>query len=243
MIEQRLKSVKRPETKERIQEMFVSVARRYDLANSLMSFGQHYPWKRVAVKETEIKEGGHALDVCAGTCDLAIMEAKIVGSKGKVTAVDFTPDMLAVGEYKINKAGLSGTVECKIGDAHELPLEDNQYDSATIGTAVRHLDVEKAFSEIYRVLKPGGKFATVEFFQPPNRIMRSLYNFYSYYIMPKIGVLATGDKTGVYDYLPDSIRVFYTPEEFQAIMDKVGFKNTYFKRLTFGIACIHVGQK
>lgn len=243
MIEERLKTVKRPETKERIQEMFVSVAQKYDLANTLMSFGRHYPWKEYAVKVTNLKPGYKALDVCAGTCDLAIYEAKIVGTEGKVTAVDFTPDMLAVGEYKINKAGLGDIVECKVGDAHDLPVGDNEYDAATIATAVRHLDIEKAFSEIYRALKPGGRFAMLEFYQPPNPAFRKIYDIYSYYIMPKLGVLVTKDRTGVYEYLPDSIRLFYTPEEIIGIMEKVGFKNCAFKGLTFGIAGVHSGQK
>lgn len=243
MIEERLKTVKRPESKERIQEMFVSVAQRYDLANTLMSFGRHYPWKDYAVKVTGLKTGSKALDICAGTCDLAIAQARIVGKEGKVTAVDFTPDMLAVGEYKVNKAGLSDIVECKIGDAHDLPVGDGEYDAATIATAVRHLDVEKAFSEIYRALKPGGKFAMLEFYQPTNPAFRKIYDLYSYYLMPKLGVLVTRDKTGVYEYLPDSIRLFYSPEEIIGIMEKVGFKNCAFKPLTFGIAGVHSGQK
>lgn len=243
MIEERLKSVKRPETKERIQEMFVSVAQKYDLANTLISFGRHYPWKRIAIKEIDLQPGGRAIDICAGTCDLAISQARIVGAEGKVTAVDFTPDMLAVGEYKVSKEGLGDIVECVVGDAHDLPVGDNEYDAATIATAVRHLDVEKAFSEIYRVLKPGGKFAMLEFYQPPNPVFRKFYDVYSYHIMPKLGVLVTRDKTGVYEYLPDSIRLFFTPEEIIGIMEKVGFKNSRFIPLTFGIAGVHVGQK
>lgn len=240
---QGLERVKRPETKERIQEMFVSVAHRYDLANTLMSFGLHYSWKRFTVGQAGVKKGDRVLDVCAGTCDLAITEAKIVGDGGKVVAVDFTADMLAVGEYKISKAGLAHRVECKLGDAHNLPLNDNDFNAVTIATATRHLDVEKAFKEMYRVLKPGGKVACLDFFQPPNPVFRRLYDFYSYWILPKIGVLATGDKTGVYRYLPDSIRVFHSPDKFKELMEKVGFKNVHYKRLAFGIVCVHVGEK
>lgn len=243
MIKKRLESIKRPESKQKIQEMFVSVARRYDITNTLISFGFHYSWKRYTVGATKVKRGDKALDVCAGTCDLAIIHAKIAGPEGRVTAVDFTPAMLDVGEYKIKKAGFNGSVECVVSDAHDLPVGDETFDVATIATATRHLNLEKALSEIYRALKPGGRFASLDFFQPPNPVFRRLYDFYSYYILPRVGRLMTGDKTGVYEYLPDSIRVFYTPEQFKEVMEKVGFKNVTYKPLTGGIAYVHSGRK
>lgn len=243
MIEERLKGVKRPEAKEKIQEMFESCAKRYDLANSLMSFGRHYAWKKIAVAKTGIKKGDKALDLCAGTCDLAITEAKIVGDSGHVTAVDFTQGMLDVGKYKVDKFGLGDRVDFVLGDVHNLPLPDNTFDTLTIATATRHLDLDIAFKEMNRVLKPGGRMTCLEFFLPPNPVFAKLYNFYSYAIMPKIGVIVTGDKTGVYEYLPDSIRVFYTPDEFKQKMETAGFQNVKYDRMTFGIVCIHSGEK
>src|SRR3989304_5023728 len=100
----------RPEPEDRVQAMFTSVARRYDLANTLMSFGMHYAWKRFAADETKLKEGGRALDVCAGTCDIAVLLAQKVGPTGQVVALDFNDDMLAVGREKIKKAGLDDRV-------------------------------------------------------------------------------------------------------------------------------------
>jgi demethylmenaquinone methyltransferase/2-methoxy-6-polyprenyl-1,4-benzoquinol methylase len=240
---ERLKSVKRPETRERIQEMFSSIAARYDIANTLVSFGRHYYWKRLTVTKADVKTGDKVLDLCAGTCDLAIMEAKIVGNSGRVTAVDFTLEMLDVGKHKAEKAGLADKIEFMIGDAHKLPFSDNVFDGLTIATATRHLDLDIAFREMYRVLKPGGKISCLDFFIPPNKLFKSLYDFYSYSIMRRAGIFITKDKTGIYDYFPDTIRVFLTPDEFKEKMEKAGFKNVKYQRLTGGIVCIHTGDK
>lgn len=223
--------------------MFSSVAKRYDLANSLMSLGQHYRWKRYAASQTGLKPGDTALDVCAGTNDMAILMARMVGSKGAVTALDFTEDMLEAGKYKAGKAGLSERITNVVGDAHELPFNGTQFNAVTIAVASRHLHLDKALSEFHRVLKPGGHFVCLEFFLPPNPVFRRLYDLYSYTLMPRLGTWATGDKTGVYRYLPDSIRVFPTPQKFLDIMRSVGFKNVRFSRLSGGVVCVHVGEK
>lgn len=240
---EKLSDVKRPESPEKIQAMFSSVAKHYDLANSLMSFGLHYRWKRFAVQQTGLREGDTALDVCSGTHDIAILLAKIVGPRGAVTALDFNADMLEVGKYKVAKEGLTDRITSIVGDAHELPFPDSQFNAVTIAVASRHLHLERAISEFSRVLKPGGRFVCLEFFQPPNPLFRRLYNVYSYSLMPRVGTLVTGDKTGVYHYLPDSIRVFPTPERFRDIIAAAGLTNTRFDRLTGGVVCVHVGEK
>lgn len=243
MLDERLQGVKRPETPKKVQDFFTSVAKRYDLANSLMSFGLHYSWKRKAVKEAGVKEGMQVLDICSGTNDVAILEAKIVGEKGHVTALDWNEAMQAAGRFKVDKFGLTDRVTNVIGDAEKLPFEDNTFDRATVAVASRHLNIDKHFQEMYRVLKPGGRGVCVDFFQPPNPLFRRLYNFYSYAIMPKIGTWVTGDKTGVYDYLPDSIRVYYTPEDFSKEMKNAGFKDVKYYPITQGIVYVHAGNK
>ncbi|HEX21298.1 MAG TPA: ubiquinone/menaquinone biosynthesis methyltransferase [Actinobacteria bacterium] len=243
MLDERLQGVKRPETPKKVQDFFTSVAKRYDLANSLMSFGMHYSWKRKAVKEAGVKEGMKVLDICSGTNDVAIIEAKIVGDGGHITALDWNEAMQAAGQFKIDKFGLSDRITNVIGDAEKLPFEDNTFDRATVAVASRHLNIDKHFQEMYRVLKPGGRGVCVDFFQPPNPLFGRLYNFYSYAIMPKIGTWITGDKTGVYDYLPDSIRVYYTPEDFSKEMIGAGFKDVKYYPLTQGIVYVHAGNK
>jgi len=243
MLDERLQGVKRPETPEKVQDFFTSVAKRYDLANSLMSFGMHYSWKRKAVKEAGVKAGMQVLDICSGTNDVALIEAKIVGDEGHVTALDWNEAMQAAGQFKVDKFGMTARITNIIGDAEKLPFEDNTFDRATVAVASRHLNIDKHFQEMYRVLKPGGRGVCVDFFQPPNPLFRRLYNFYSYAIMPKIGTWVTGDKTGVYDYLPDSIRVYYTPEDFSKEMKNAGFKDVKYYPLTQGIVYVHAGNK
>lgn len=238
-----LKEVKRPETEERVQFFFSSVAKRYDLANTLMSFGQHYPWKRVAAKVVEPKEGQVGIDICAGTNDIAILLARKVGPAGKVYALDFNKEMQEVGLFKAKKQGLDKIIENIHGDAEKLPFSDNSFDFLTIGTAARHLRAPEALAEWYWVLKPGAKMSCLEFYSPPNRLWRALYNWYSYNILPKIGALATRDKSGVYNYLPDSIRVWYTEERYKELMEEAGFIDCQYVRLSGGIACVHWGTK
>lgn len=243
MLDERLDEVKRPEAPEKVQAFFTSVAKRYDLANTLMSFGTHYSWKRKAVKAADVKEGMNMVDICAGTADVALMLAKAAGPNGHVTAVDWNEAMLEVGQHKIDKQRLSDRITTKVGDAEALPLEDNTYDRATVAVASRHLNIDKHFQEMYRVLKPGGRGLCLDMFQPPNRMFRKLYDTYSYTMMPRIATWVTRDKTGVYDYLPDSIRVYYTPEDFATEMKNAGFKDVKFWPLCKGIAYIHTGVK
>lgn len=233
----------RPESEEKVQAMFSSVAKRYDIANTLISFGMHYPWKYRTIEVAGTKEGSNVLDVCAGTCDLGILHAKKAGSTGKVTAFDFNKAMLDVGRYKVEKHGLLDRFEFVQGNAEDIKLPDNTYDIVTIGVASRHLDAKKAFAEIYRVLKPGGKFVCLDFFEPPNPVFAKLYAFYSMRILPWIGTFITRDKTGVYYYLRKSIDLFFSPEQYAEIIEGVGFKDVKFERMSGGIVCIHSGVK
>lgn len=243
MLDEKLKDVKRPESPEKVQAFFTSVAKRYDLANTLMSFGFHYGWKRKAVEEADVKEGMNVLDICAGTNDVAIMLAEKVGPTGHVTAVDWNREMQEVGQFKVDRFGLSDRITNVIGDAEDLPLEDNTFDRATVAVASRHLNIDKHFQEMYRVLKPGGRGVCLDFFQPPNPVFRRLYDVYSYTLMPRIATWVTRDKTGVYDYLPDSIRVYYRPQDFSQEMKNAGFKNVKYYPLCKGIVYIHAGDK
>lgn len=242
-LDERLEQVKRPETEERVQAFFTSVAKRYDLANSLMSFGTHYGWKRKAVREVNPQPGDNCVDVCTGTNDVAIMLAKIVGPKGHVTGVDWNQDMLDVGQFKIDKFGMSKLITNVRGDAEALPLEDNTFERATVTVASRHLNIDKHFQEMYRVLKPGGRAVCLDFFEPPNPVFRKVYEIYSYSVMPRIATMVTRDKTGVYDYLPDSIRVYYKPEKFADEMKAAGFKNVKYYPVQWGICYIFSGDK
>lgn len=239
----RLKHIKRPETEERVQAFFSSVAGLYDIANSVISLGTHYRWKRKAVQEANPQPGDKCLDICTGTNDVAIMLANEIGPTGHVTGVDWSTDMIAVGDIKIAKQGLANRITNVVGDAEALPFSDNEFNRATVAVASRHLRIPKHLSEMYRVLKPGGRAVVLDFFEPPNPVFRNLYFLYALKIMPHIGNLITKDKTGVYTYLPNSVRVYYRPADFALEMEKAGFKNVKHYPLTGGVVYIHAGDK
>ena len=226
-----------------VQKHFDSIARKYDFMNTLLSFGLHYQWKRTAVKMMGLKQGSKVLDVCGGTSDLAILAARYVGSEGKVIVYDFNRAMMEAGKGKVHKALLAARIRYVQGDAEQISFPEGSFDAAMVGFGIRNLThMEKGFAEMYRVLKPGGTLMCLEFSRPANPLFRFLYDSYSFYIMPFVGQLLTGSRTA-YTYLPESIRLFPSPDELSAMLLKIGFSQVTDQRLTNGIAVIHNGVK
>ena len=235
---------KTEQKEKRVQIMFSSSARRYDLVNSVLSLGLHKRWKRFTVEQTGLSEGDSALDLCSGTNDIAILLAQKVGKKGQVFAVDFNQEMIEIGKYKVAKANLNGRVTSQVGNVEKLALPSDQFGAVTIGFGIRNVvNREKALAEMYRVLKPGGRLVCLEFSVPSGKIFRNVYDFYSFRILPYLGTWISKDSSGVYHYLPASIRDFLTPPELQKMMEKVGFGKVKFHYLSGGIVTVHVGQK
>ncbi|MCI0526711.1 MAG: bifunctional demethylmenaquinone methyltransferase/2-methoxy-6-polyprenyl-1,4-benzoquinol methylase UbiE [Nitrospira sp.] len=238
-----------PSEKEKaVQGMFSSIAHRYDLNNSLLSLGWHHAWKRKAIQMANIQEGMAVLDLCTGTADLTILLAQAISPHRpphiKIIALDLNEQMLSVGREKIAEYGLSRQVICLRGHAEWLQFKDHTFDVVTVAFGIRNVDhVPKAFAEIYRVLKPEGKMICLEFTRPPSRLLRRLYDFYSFKILPFIGTAVAGDKTGVYQYLPSSIREFPDQEGLKAIIQAAGFRKVEYLNLTGGIVAIHRGFK
>ena len=227
-----------------VQKMFSSAARRYDLNNTVLSFGIHHYWKRYAVDKTLAKQGSIVLDVCSGTADIAILLAKRVTSSGHVMAVDLNPEMLEIGKKKVIKSGLEDSICCSIGNAESLQFRDNKFDAVTVGFGVRNVKhLEKAFSEMHRVTRPGGRVVCLEFTQPESRFFKYLYDFYSFTLIPAIGTVISRDKTGIYNYLPSSIRKFPPAEPLKQLMHNTGFSEVYYELLSGGIVALHVGIK
>ena len=224
-----------------VQKMFSSIARYYDLNNTLLSFGLHHRWKRQAVEMADLRPGDIVLDVGAGTADLSILAAKKVGKSGKVIASDLNEPMLRIGRAKL--ARLSDvTTECLLANAESLPFEDHSVDAVLTGFCMRNVaDLDKALGEIFRVLKPTGRFVCLEFSTPEYKSLRWLYDFYSYRFLPAIGTYVAKDKTGVYQYLTDSIRLFPNQEAFAEKIKKAGFQAVTYANKTGGIVAIHIG--
>ncbi|MCL4504089.1 MAG: bifunctional demethylmenaquinone methyltransferase/2-methoxy-6-polyprenyl-1,4-benzoquinol methylase UbiE [Deltaproteobacteria bacterium] len=233
-----------PAEKEKlVHRHFDTVSSRYDFMNTLLSFGMHYPWKWTAVRLLKLKAGDRVLDVCGGTADLALLAASKIGPAGRVAVYDINRAMMAAGQPKVARAKFTSRIAFLQGDAEHLSCPDASFDAAMVGFGIRNLThPEQGFKEMHRVLKPGGRLMCLEFSQPVTSWFRRLYDFYSFYIMPLMGRLFVGSWQA-YTYLPESIRMFADPEEVSATLAGLGFKEIRYRRLTNGIAVIHLAVK
>lgn len=224
-----------------VQEVFSSVATKYDVMNDIMSAGIHRAWKRRFVELICQSSTEHLLDVGGGTGDIA---ARFLNKGGKlVTVVDINKHMLEQGQKKYKNTHLDKYITWQVEDAENLPFEDNSFSVYSISFCLRNVtNTQKALQEAYRVLKPGGRFFCLEFSKVNNSLLSQLYDIWSFHFIPNIGNLITKDKHS-YQYLVESIRKFYTQEELKSIIKDVGFIDTYYENLTNGIACIHSGLK
>ncbi|MBI4276880.1 MAG: bifunctional demethylmenaquinone methyltransferase/2-methoxy-6-polyprenyl-1,4-benzoquinol methylase UbiE [Armatimonadetes bacterium] len=226
-----------------VRAMFSAIAPRYDMLNTLLSLGIHHRWKDVTARLAELRPGDRAIDICAGTGDLALRMARHVGERGQVVAVDFAPPMLSLGRWKAAQAGMDGRVIFVQGDAEDLPVADGTFQAATVGFGIRNVArVDRALAEIFRVLARGGRILILEFSHPTTRGLRVLYDLYSHYVIPRVGYMIAGHDQA-YHYLPSSIRNFPDQEAFARIIEQAGFAHVRYYNLTGGIAALHVGAK
>ncbi len=227
--------------KAQVALMFNNISRRYDLLNRVLSLGIDVQWRKKAVAILKAHRPETVLDVATGTADFAIAAVK-AGPK-KITGVDISEQMLAVGREKITKLKLNDTIELLSGDSENLAFQDNYFDAVIVSFGVRNFEnLEKGMSEIRRVMKPGALLIVLEFSKPNGFFFKHLYNFYFRFILPSIGKLISKD-TSAYRYLPDSVNAFPYGKAFTSILDKTGFKNTQCKELTFGVSSIYTGIK
>ena len=237
------KEVPEKEKVKRVLRHFDIVAKKYDMMNTLLSFGIHYLWKRTAIKMLKLKEGHEVIDVCGGTGDLTRAAAKAVGPTGRVVLYDINRAMMLMGRPKALKSPYGKAIHYVEGDAEEISFEACSFDAAMVGFGIRNLThMEKGFGEMYRVLKPSGKLMGLEFSQPTAPLFRWLYDFYSFHIMPFLGQLIVGSRQA-YTYLPESIKMFSSPEELTGMLKRVGFSHVTHRKLTNGIAVIHLAIK
>lgn len=224
--------------------MFTAIAGVYDLNNTLLSFGLHYRWKKLTASLVPVVERGTALDVGAGTADLALLLEPRMGAKGRVIASDLNHAMLAQGLKKVRGKGLAGKITCLQANAEHLGFADNTFDAVTTGFCMRNVgNLPQAVVEIHRVMKSGGRFVCLEFSRPVYGWLRRLYDWYSFKLLPWIGTKVAHDTTGVYEYLPASIRTFPDQERLCQVLREAGFTQVEYRNLTGGIVAIHVATK
>lgn len=225
----------------RVARVFDGVAPHYDLMNDAMSLGMHRLWKKIAIDLLKARPGEHILDLAAGTGDLTRAIAKRVGETGRVVSSDINPNMLEEGRKKCLNTGIFNSIEFVIADAQHLPFEDNTFDAITMGFGLRNVpEPGKALKEMARVLKPGGRALVLEFSKPAYTWLNTLYDQYSFHIIPKLGAWIAQDEAS-YQYLVESIRMHPDQETLKSLFLSAGFDAADYLNLTGGIVAIHRG--
>ncbi len=220
-----------------VRNVFDSVAAKYDLMNDLMSLGIHRLWKRALMDWLGPRPDMKLIDVGGGTGDLAFRFLKRGGRE--VTVCDINSEMLAVGRDRALDRGILKAIEWKKGDAEDLPVDDESYDAYVTAFCLRNVTrVDAALREARRVLKPGGRFLCLEFSHLTVPALESLYDAYSFRVLPVLGEIVAGDRQA-YDYLVQSIRRFPDADVFAAMIGDSGLGQVKARRLSGGIAALH----
>jgi demethylmenaquinone methyltransferase/2-methoxy-6-polyprenyl-1,4-benzoquinol methylase len=228
--------------KEQVADMFNSIAYRYDFLNRFLSAGIDVWWRKKAIQQLQKIAPKKVLDVATGTGDVAIMTYRMLKPE-KITGIDISEGMLELGRKKIEKLGLSNTIELQKGDSEVIRFEDNSFDAITVAFGVRNFqNLEKGLSEMYRVLRPGGKLAVLEFSKSKHKLLSAPFNFYMNVVTPAIGKIFSKNKDA-YTYLNHSVQAFPEGQTFLTIMHEAGFTQTYLNKLSFGICTIYCGSK
>lgn len=231
------------EKADRVRSVFDSVASRYDLMNDLMSGGLHRIWKKFAIEQTGLRMGQAALDVAGGTGDLSIAMSEKVGDEGTVVLTDINTSMLSQGRSRLIDKGFVGNVQISQANAETLPFADDQFDCVIIGFGLRNVtDKGRALADMYRVLKPGGRLVVLEFSHPVVPGLQSIYDVYSFKVLPWLGELVANDPDS-YRYLAESIRMHPKQDELKAMMAAAGFERCSYNNLSGGIVALHKGFK
>ncbi|QLK86136.1 demethylmenaquinone methyltransferase [Staphylococcus sp. 17KM0847] len=226
--------------KAQVHEVFQNISNKYDRLNNIISFEQHKSWRKKVMKEMAVKQGSVALDVCCGTADWTIALSQAVGPQGEVTGLDFSENMLKVGEEKTSTMENIRLVQ---GDAMDLPFEDNAFDYVTIGFGLRNIpDYTIALQEMYRVLKPGGMVVCLETSQPTLPIFKQGYQLYFKFIMPLFGKLFAKSKQE-YEWLQQSAFNFPDRKTLKKLFESVNFEGVKVRSFTGGVAAMHLAYK
>jgi demethylmenaquinone methyltransferase/2-methoxy-6-polyprenyl-1,4-benzoquinol methylase len=229
-----------------VNDVFHSVAARYDLMNDLMSGGLHRLWKDILVDTLNPPKSDRPfalLDLAGGTGDVALRAVAAAGAGTRATVVDINAEMLAVGRERAAERGFDNLVSFVEGNAELLPLADRGFDAVTVAFGIRNVPrIDAALGEARRVLRTGGRFLCLEFSTVDVPGLDRLYDLYSFNVIPALGRVVAGD-ADAYRYLVESIRRFPRPEMFAEMMRRAGFARVSFQRLTGGIVALHSGWR
>lgn len=227
--------------KRQVEQMFDNIASKYDLLNHSLSLNLDKIWRRKAIKELRGSRVKSLLDVASGTGDMIKPALKL--RPERVVGVDLSEKMLEIARRKYPKTVNETQIDFIKGDSEDLPFTDNEFDAQTVAFGVRNFENPlKGLSEMFRVLKPGGRVVVLEFAKPKGFLFRNIFQFYFKKLLPLAGRLVSKDKEA-YSYLPESVDNFPEREDFTALMKQAGFADCRFKTLTFGVAAIYTAIK
>lgn len=225
-----------------VNSMFGRIARRYDVANRLLSGGADVWWRRVLTREVDRTHPAAVLDLATGSGDVAFALARRLPPTVQIVGMDFCQPMLDEAVAKQQRAGGLTNVSFRPGDGLDLPAPDGSYDAVTVSFGLRNMaDRARALGEMRRVLRPGGRLFLLEFSQP-RRWFAPIYYTYLRYVLPHLARLLTGDKAA-YDYLGGSIGAFPTHEQMSAELTAAALEVEVCHRLTAGIVALHIARK
>ena len=227
----------------KVEQMFSNIATRYDLLNHVLSFGLDIRWRKRIAQETGEINCNSILDICTGTGDMAIELCRFWKGKAQIEGLDFSRELIKIGEEKVKRAGLSNRINLREANAERLPYKDEQFDAITITFGLRNINNRlKALREFYRVTKPGGCFICLEFSQPVNPILNKLYSFYLMKLVPLISIIL-GSDPDAYRYLERTIRDFPPSSDLIILLESAGWKEVTNYNLAGGIVAVHRGSK
>lgn len=225
--------------KAQVREMFDNIAPAYDFMNRAMTLGIDRLWRRIAVKMLAPGHPSYILDVATGTGDLAMLLARRLDPVS-VTGIDLSEKMLRIASAKVHEAGLADVVSFQQADCLQLPFPSRSFDCVTVAYGVRNFEnLLQGYSEMHRVLRPGGKLLVIELSTPRGRIVNPLYELYTRKLIPRVGKLVSRDERA-YTYLPESIAAVPQGQEMAALMRQAGFADVEVRPLTFGACTIYM---
>jgi demethylmenaquinone methyltransferase / 2-methoxy-6-polyprenyl-1,4-benzoquinol methylase len=229
-----------------VNDVFHSVASRYDLMNDLMSMGLHRVWKDLMINALNPPRGDRPfalLDVAGGTGDIAFRAAKAAGPSFRATVCDINSDMLGVGRQRAAARHFDDRVSFVEGNAEALAFPNNTFDAYTIAFGIRNVPrIDLALGEAFRVLRPGGRFLCLEFSTVDMPGLDRMYDLFSFQVIPPLGRAVTGDAES-YRYLVESIRKFPKPNAFAEMIRAAGFSRVSWQSLSGGIVALHSGWR